>query len=106
MKLGSKLAKRSFTFELCCIFLVGMLVLTVAVSGIFVLRMRDLTTRQIETEIQEQIMSIRNSLILTFEIHEDALFHAAAGISSLCEQSGETFLNARGITQDDLRKYL
>ena len=66
MSTGTKLAKRSFSFELSCIFLVGMLVLTLAISTIFVLRMRDLTTRQIETEIQEQIAGIRSSLILTF----------------------------------------
>ena len=106
MMTKSKLAKRSFSFELCCIFLIGMLVLTVSISSIFVLRMRELTTGQIKTEIQEQIMGIRSSLILTFEIHEDALYHAAAGISSLCEQSGETFLNARGIAQDDMRSFL
>ena len=106
MKTGFKLGKRSFSFELSCIFLVGMLVLTLAISTIFVLRMQDLTASQIEIEIEEQIDGIRSNLVLTFEDHEDALFHAAAGISLLYEQTGETFLNARGIAPDDMRTFL
>ena len=106
MKTESKLAKRSFSVELSCIFLAGMLVLTVIISTIFVLRMRELATEQIEAKIQDQIAGIRSSLILTFKIHEDALFHAASGISLLYGQTGETYLNARAIAQNDMRAFL
>ncbi|MCL2007770.1 MAG: methyl-accepting chemotaxis protein [Treponema sp.] len=106
MKTVSKSAKRSFSTELSIIFLVGMLILTVTISTIFVLQMRSLATGQIEAEIKDQVSAIRDNLELTFKIHEEALFASAAGVSLLYEQTGETFLSARAIPQDDLRRFL
>ncbi|MCL2042993.1 MAG: methyl-accepting chemotaxis protein [Treponema sp.] len=98
--------KYSIGTQLLFIFIIGILIVTLAVSAIFVTSKTDITTRQIELAIQEQIASMRNSLTLTFQIHEDALRHASTGISLLYEQTGQPYLSNAAISEEEMRRFL
>ena len=101
-----KTRKYSIGTQLLFIFIAGILIVTLTVSAIFVSSKTDITTRQIELAIQEQISGIRNSLTLTFQIHEDALRHASTGISLLYEQTGQPYLSPVSISEVEMRRFL
>ena len=98
--------KRSIRTQLLVFFLLGVLTLTVTMSVNFTIRMRAIATRQVESTIREQILGLRDRLVLTFQIYEDALRHASAGISLLYEQSGEPFLGSQVISEEEMRRFL
>ena len=100
------LKKHSLSTELLGIFLLGVLALTVTMSVIFTMRMRNIATRQVESTIREQIVSLRDNLVLTFQVYEDALEHASAGISLLYERTGEPFLGPEAISEQEMRRFL
>ncbi|MDR0562173.1 MAG: methyl-accepting chemotaxis protein [Spirochaetaceae bacterium] len=98
--------KQSISTVLVSIFLAGILGVTLSVSAVFVIRMRALTTAQIETITREQVGRITDSLIQTFKSYEQALFQASAGIAVLYEYSGEPYLTSQAITEDEMRSFL
>ncbi|MCL2063550.1 MAG: methyl-accepting chemotaxis protein [Candidatus Cloacimonetes bacterium] len=98
--------KRSIATELISIFLIGIVLLTSTISAIFIVRMRALSTRQTVSAVHDNISAVRNSLILTFQIHEDALRQAASGIALLYERTGASFLGPESITETEMRRFL
>ena len=98
--------KLSISALLIGIVMAGILAVTLTISLVFAARMRALTTRQIEAITREQTKGIRNSLIQTFQAHEQALFHAAAGLALLNSHAGGGPLTARTVPEEEMRGFL
>ncbi|MDR2485936.1 MAG: methyl-accepting chemotaxis protein [Treponema sp.] len=98
-------AKYSIGVVLMGISLIGILIVTLVISGIFIIRMRSLTNEQIETITREQVAGITDSLIRVFNAHEQALYQTAAGIDLLYEHSGEAALTAEAVSIEEMRMF-
>jgi methyl-accepting chemotaxis protein len=97
--------KHSISGVLISISFVGFLVVALAISTLFVIRMRAITSSQIRTIISEQTQTIRDNLLLTFDSYEQMLFSFINGIN-LLDDSNVQVLDANTISSEEMRAFL
>ncbi|MDR1972178.1 MAG: methyl-accepting chemotaxis protein [Treponema sp.] len=76
-----KTGKLSFSLLFTGICLLLVLAVTLSLSAVFFINLRDISYRQVETNTGENIARLQDKVISLLKEHEDLLRHAAAGIA-------------------------